>query len=98
MCEPIFSTSFVWNISYSEKNEKSQQIFMKITRFLLRILSYLNLWTDFRSLEIQNFVKIRPVGAEFFQADRLADGQTDTSNESISAVLRKGLKTDTMNR
>ena len=88
-CVQLFCTSFFWNISHPEKNlaryyHNSKQIFMKITCFLLRILSHLNLWTDFGSLVIWNFIKIRPLWPQFFQADRRTDCRTDTPNEANS--------------
>jgi hypothetical protein len=61
MCVFIFSTTFIWNISYFKK----------------------------KSL-ISNFIKIRPVGAEFFHADGRT--QTDMSALSLFAVLWTRLK------
>ena len=34
----------------------------------------------FENILILNLIKIRPVGAEFFHADRRTDGQTDITN------------------
>jgi hypothetical protein len=41
--------------------------------------------TNFRKiLKYQNFMKIRPVGAELFHADRQTDGHTDGHDEGNS--------------
>ena len=47
MCVLSFSTTFVWNISYSKKNltrysQKCRNVFMKSTRYSCRILMKLN--------------------------------------------------------
>ena len=53
---------------------------MQTTRYSYRILMKL----DFpprclKSTQISNFMKIRPVGAKLFHADRQTDSQTDTT-------------------
>jgi len=40
--------------------------------------------TDFRKNQIPNFMKIRPVGAELFHADRRTYGRTDEANSRFS--------------
>jgi len=55
------------------------------------------LYTSQKTLLISNFMKIRPVGAELFHADRRTDGQTDITNLIIAFsnfFLRTRLKTN----
>jgi hypothetical protein len=53
---------------------------MPSTSYFCHILITLKiLWTDFRETKItnKNFIKIRPVTAEFFHADGQTEEQTD---------------------
>ena len=73
----IFSTTFFWNISHSDKNSatychKCQNVFMQSTPYPCRNLMKLGSFsTDFRKTQI------RPVGAELFHAGGQTDGWTD---------------------
>ena len=67
MCAFIFSTSFVWNIYHFEYNWAT----------------YCHEWEDFngrfsKATQISNFIQIRPVGAELFNAH----GRTDVHDEA----------------
>ena len=42
--------------------------------------------------QIQNFVKIRPVGAELFHADGQKDRQTETKMTKLGSVVRSFAK------
>jgi len=42
-----------------------------------------------QNIQISNFIKIRPVGAKLFHADRRKDGRTWRSWQLLFAILRK---------
>jgi hypothetical protein len=44
--------------------------------------------TDLKNTQIENFVKIRSVGAELFRADGETDRQTDKHDEANSRYLQ----------
>jgi hypothetical protein len=84
MCRFVFSTSFVWNISHSEKNparscHKCTQIFTQNT-YLLFLPDADEFSRLSKNKEISNFMKIRPVGAEFFHAI----GRTDMMKQTVA--------------
>jgi len=97
----FFSTTFVWNISHSEKNSarcyrKCTSILRWNTRYILvRFKSILNFLRRFsKYTQISNFTKIRPVGVELlFHADSQADRQTDMKYQSLFAIFPTRLKT-----
>jgi hypothetical protein len=77
MCVSIFSTTFVWNISHSKEkwarcDQKRAYIFIGSARYSCQILTKLKFswWIFEKNSQISNFMKIRPVGAELFHADR----------------------------
>jgi len=86
MCVMIFSTSFVWNIFYSKTNrarcdQKCTLVFIKYPLFLSDFNETWIFSTDFsKKFQISNFMKILPVGAELFHADRRADRYDDTNS------------------
>ena len=55
----------------------------------------------YRNTEMLNFIKIRPVGAELFHADRKTDGEKDgriwRKYPSLFAILRSHIKTPLCN-
>jgi len=58
---------------------------------LVRFYWNLNFFDKFsQNIQMSYFMKIRPVGAELFHADRQTDRWTDMSKPS--AILRKSLK------
>jgi hypothetical protein len=62
----------------------------KVPVILLIFWKDLNVFDRFsKNTQIQNFMKIRPVGAELFRADGSTDGQTDTT-ELIVAFRNSG--------
>ena len=74
----IFATTFVWNISHSKKNparyrQKCTQVFMQNTYYSCQTLMKFEFSRFSKNIEISNFMKIRPVGAEFFHAVGRAD-------------------------
>ena len=87
MCVLIFSTTFVWNFSHSKKNWArcdNKRILVKYLLFLSdfnvnRIFSA-NFQKKKKHTETSNFMEIRPMGAELFQAD----GKTDRHDEAES--------------
>jgi hypothetical protein len=95
MCVLISSTTFVGNISHSKKNSEIWSklgLHLKCPLFLSDFDETWNFSTDFRkNTRKSNFMKIRPVGAEFFHADGRTDIQTWRSQQSIFAVFRKHL-------
>jgi hypothetical protein len=94
MCVLSFSTTFVMNISHFIQNlarycHKCEKVFMQSTRYSCRILIKLEFSGQiFGKTQISSFVKIRPVGAELFHADR----QISRNQQSLFAILRTGLK------
>ena len=94
MCVLTFSTTFVWNISHSKKNS-ARYCHKCILAFVL--LSDCNESSFARQIKkkpkILNFMKILPVGAEFF----LTGGRTDSRYEAncrFSQFLPTNLTTD----
>ena len=81
MCVLIFSTTFVWNISHSEKNwarydHKCISVCMWSDGYCGQILVGLESSRQFfekKNPEILNFIKIRPVWAQLLHVD----GRTD---------------------
>jgi len=80
----IFSTTFTWNVSYSKRTERNV---IKIYIYLR--VDYPLLKSDFNearifstdSRETSNLMKICPVEADLFPADRWTDEQTDRHDE-----------------
>jgi len=59
-------------------------LYVKHSSFPLDCSKTWNFSTDFRkSIPISNFMKIRPLGAELFQADCRSDGRTDRHDEAM---------------
>ena len=79
MCILIFSTTIVSNIYHSTKNgaiyDKTSYIGLQckapIIIFWFQWLNFLDRFS--MKTEISNFMKIRPVGAEIFHAERRTD-------------------------
>ena len=78
ICVLISSTQFLCSFSHCKKNgtrryHKVTSVFMSSTRFfyILKKLEFFS--ADFRKI----LLKIRPVGAELFHADRRSDRRTD---------------------
>jgi hypothetical protein len=79
----IFSTTYVWNISHSQKkgaryDQICKLVFMSSTFHSCPILIELEFsWQIFKkNTLISNFMKIRPVGAELYHVDRQMYQQT----------------------
>jgi len=69
-CIVIFSTIFVWNISYSKKNSALYHI-CTCARYSCQILRTPAFSDRFLKIpQTSNFIKIRPVGAELFHGNR----------------------------
>jgi thioredoxin-related protein len=70
----IFSTTFVWNISHSTKNQERYDkkcilVFIQSTCYSCQIwMKVLDIFE--KNPPISNFMEIRPVVAELFHADR----------------------------
>jgi hypothetical protein len=78
MCVLIFSTTFVSRISHSAKfwvrcDEKCTSVFMQSTRYSCELLLTLEFSRQIFKKKYSNFMKISPVGAELFHADRRTD-------------------------
>jgi hypothetical protein len=77
-----FLYKFVWNISHSKKNlarydQKCILVFTWSTRYSCPILMKLKFPRQIsKNIQIPNFTKIRPVGAELFRAYRRKDRLT----------------------
>jgi hypothetical protein len=91
MCVLTFSTTFIWNISYSKKTwaqyNKKVCIGLHI-KYPLFLSGFSEIWicsTGFRkNAQISNFMKIRTVEAELHHEDGRSDGRTDRHDESNS--------------
>ena len=90
MCVEIFSTNFVWDISHA--TEELTEIWpkhiywssCKVHVILVRFQSKLNFLDRLaKKIRYQNLVKIRPVEAELFHADRRTD-RHDEANGRFS--------------
>jgi len=80
MCVFIFSITFILNLSHSKKNggrynQKCIWHFRYSTRYACHILTNLSFLESFfkKILKYQISLKIGPVGAELFPADRRTD-------------------------
>ena len=78
MCVLTFSTRFVRNISHTKRNERNMiknvnRSSCKVRFFLSDLNGFCILSTDFRKK--LKLMKIRPVGAHLFHADRRRDGR-----------------------
>ena len=70
----------------------------KVPVILVRLQWYLKfLGTFSRNIQISNLMKIRPVGAELFHADRRRN-RHDEANSRFSHILRKRLKRNGANK
>ena len=81
-CVLIFCTPFVWKISHCKKNrlrfaQKCILVFIYSTLYSYRFLIKFLLRHFSKNTQIPNFVKIRPVEANLFHADRQRDGRSD---------------------
>jgi hypothetical protein len=87
MCVLIFSTTFVWNISYSKNNGARYDqncVLVFHVKYPLFLSDFNESWifrADFlKNIQISNFVKILPVGADLFHSD----GRTYRHDEADS--------------
>jgi hypothetical protein len=87
----FLSTTFVWNISHSEKNWarydlKCILVFMYSTGYSCVILQWNLNFLDrfFENTWIWNLINIRWVGADLFHAGGRADGRTDKHDEAVT--------------
>ena len=83
MCVLTFSTIFVWNIFHSKKNWARYD--KKNTYLFLCLSDFKESWIfsevfSKKKTQKSNFVTIRPVGADMFQAD----GRTDMTSLIIT--------------
>jgi hypothetical protein len=83
ICVLILSATFIWNVFPSRKNwAKYDKKYVGSSRtvpvILVRFEWNLNFLVTFsQNAHMSNFVKIRPVGAEFLHEDGRTDGRTD---------------------
>ena len=84
-CIFIFSTTFMWNISYSKKKPAGyyhicENVFMLFLSDFNDARTFPDIFS--KKSQISSLIKIRPVGAHLFHVDRqtgrLTDGWTDT--------------------
>ena len=81
-----FLYSFVWNISHSKKNSVRYHI-VRMPSYNVPVILVAFLQTKYfldrfsKNNKISNFIKICPVGAELFHADRLTDRHTDRQRD-----------------
>jgi hypothetical protein len=93
MCVSIFSATFVWNISHYKKNAARYQcIYMGLPVMCLLFLQDFNETWIFvnrssKNTRISKSMKILPVGAELFHADR-----TKWRKKSLFTIFRRRLK------
>ena len=90
----MFSTTFVWIILILRGNERdtikmSIGLHVKCLLFLSDFNKTLSFFDRFsKSTEISNLMKIRPVGAELFHADRVTDRHDEANSRFVFAILR----------
>jgi hypothetical protein len=88
MCVLIFSTTFVWNISYSKKNwarcdQKRISVFMYSTGYCCQVLMTVQFsWQASRKI-LKYEISLKPVQWETSFSMRI-DGQTDRHDEANS--------------
>jgi len=87
MCVISFSTNFDWNYLILRRNERDvikKMYFGLHVKYPIFLSCFNETWffsSDFlENLQISNFMKIRPVGAEYFHAS----GRTDRHDEANS--------------
>ena len=104
MCDLIFCTTFIWNISHSKIIKRdiiisalssSCKVPVSHVRFKWN-LSFLN--TFFKNIQISNFMKIHSVGAELSHVDGRtgwrADRQTDMTEPIVAFRIFTNAPTD----
>jgi hypothetical protein len=87
----IFSTTFVWNIFQPKKNSavhyhKYVRVFLESRCLSCQILMPLEYSRQIFE-EYPDFMKIRPVGAEWFHADRQTDGRTGGRTDATQLIV-----------
>ena len=89
----ILTTTFIWNIPHSKKNWDRYDLNVylcscKVPFILARPWQNLNLFDRFsKNAQISNLIKIRPVGAELFHADRQTDRQTHRRTDVTQLIV-----------
>jgi len=93
ICVLIFSIMFVCNISNSKKKWERYDLKMYIglhEKYPLFSSDFNETWIFSKNPQITNFMKIRPVGAELFHADRQTGRQTDRLDKAINRISHSG--------